>query len=177
MNNLLAILLAAADGGETAETVAKTPETWQLITQYVVYAVIIVVSILILMLLRKHTRLPRHGELKKKMQTLLSDIRSIDVKSKRMDFIKSVSRTMYKADSLSYSAGMLAEKERYSDLGKISSLLEGAREDIAPYKYGKREQEEGEGIAAAEEKVRSAIDVCDVILNRDSAIKNSSSKK
>lgn len=171
MNNLLAILLAAADGGETAETVAKTPETWQLITQYVVYAVIIVVSILILMLLRKHTRLPRHGELKKKMQALLSDIRSIDVKSKRMDFIKSVSRTMYKADSLSYSAGMLAEKERYSDLGTISTLLSEARAELSPYKFGSKEAEEAEGLAAAAEKTEKALEVLEGIIQRDGELK------
>lgn len=168
MNNLLAMLLAAEDG---TENTAQTPEVWQLITQYAVYAIIIVVSILMLILLRKYTRLPRHSELKKKLQALLSDINEIGSESKRMDFIKNVSRAMYKADNLAYSVSMLAEKERYADLGNISSLLNEARTELSPYKFGKKEAEEAEGIAAAAEKVQKAIDVADVIIQRDDELK------
>lgn len=167
-------LLLASDGARSAQA----SEGWELAIQYIAYGIVIVVSVLILLFIRKRTRLPRHTELKKKLEGLLAEVQELSSPAEnRMQFVKRAARALYTADNLAYTAAMLAEKERYSDLGKISSLLEGAREDIAPYKYGKREQEEGEGIAAAEEKVRSAIDVCDVILNRDSAIKNSSSKK
>ena len=78
---------------------------------------------------------------------------------------------MYKADNLAYSVSMLAEKERYADLGNISSLLNEARTELSPYKFGKKEAEEAEGIAAAAEKVQKAIDVADVIIQRDDELK------
>ena len=172
MNNLLAVLLAAEEGADGATgNVAQTPEMWQLITQYVVYAAIIVVSIIILVLLRKYTRLPRHVEIKKKLQALLEDINEIGTETKRMDFIKSVSLAMYKADNLAYSTGLLAEKERYADLGKISALLSEARAELSPYKFGKKEAEESDGIAIAAEKVQGAIDLVEALIERDGELK------
>ena len=106
MNNLLALLLAATEEGAGQPA---SNDVSQLVVQYIVYGVIIVVSIFLLILLRKRTRLPRHTELKKKVQGLLSDIRAIDPAEKRMNFLKNVSGAMYKADNLSYTAAMLAD--------------------------------------------------------------------
>lgn len=143
---------------------------WNLVIQYGIYAVIIVVSIVALILLRKYTRLPRHSEFRKKLAALGDEIKAIDPAEKRMDFLKSVTRAIYNADNLAYVAAMLAEKERYADLSRISTLIEEARGELSPYKYGKKEAEEDDGIKAAEEKIQSAIDVLDKVIERDGSI-------
>ena len=53
---------------ETAEPVAEAAGTsGELLLNYLIYAVIIVVGILILLLLRRATRLPSHAEVKEKI--------------------------------------------------------------------------------------------------------------
>lgn len=159
MNNMALIL--AADG----------TNTWNIVMQYLVYGIIIVVSIALLILLRKRTRLPRHGELKKKLTVLLDEITALKAGGKRMDFIKGVSRTMYKADNMAYTATMLSEKERYSDLGRIANLLESARSELFPYKYGKKEPDDDSGLNAAADKIRQALNILDGVILRDGEMK------
>ena len=168
MNNLLAVFLSEAE-----QTATQTPAVADLVVEYVVYAVIIVVSIFLLIFLRKRTRLPRHGELKKKLEGLLSDINALSSSQdeKRMDFIKLATRALYKADNLRYVATVMAEKERYADLGRIATLLGEARTEIAPYKYGKKEAAEGEGLALAAEKVAEALEVLGGVIERDGDLK------
>ena len=166
MINLLAAFLS-----EAAQDTPETPAVADIVVEYVVYAVIIVVSIFLLILLNKHSRLPRHGELKKKLTALLGEINSISAGEKRVDFFKSISRAMYKADNLSYTAAMMAEKERYADLGKISTYIDEARAELSPYKYGKKEPEDDEGIKAAAAKTEQAIAVLDGVIARDNKMK------
>lgn len=166
MNNLLSLLLAAGDVAE------ETTEVWELVTEYVVYAVIIVISIVLLIVIRKRTRLPRHTELKKKLSALLNETESLAASDeKRMDFIKRVTRVMYKADNLSYVASLLSEKERYADLGRISSLIGEARSALAPYKLGKKEVVEPDGFTLAIQKLTAAMSVLDGVIERDSELK------
>lgn len=171
MNNLLlSLMLAVGETGEAAQGAAQ-PDVWHTVIEYIVYGVIIIVSIFLLVLLRKRTRLPRHGELKKKLAALLADVKAIAPGEKRMEFLKAVSRAMYKADNLSYTAAMLAEKERYADLGRISSLVGEARAELSEYKFGKKEPEEAEGIGAAVHKLEDALSVLDGVIERDSEMK------
>ena len=164
MINLLAAFLS-----EAAQDAPETPAVADIVVEYVVYAVIIVVSIFLLIFLRKRTRLPRHGELKKKLEGLHSDINAMisSQVEKRMNFIKLATRALYKADNLRYTATVMAEKERYADLGRIATLLGEARTEIAPYKYGKKEASEGDGMALAAEKVSEAIEVICGVIERD----------
>lgn len=168
MSNLHYILLSAEG---VADTSAQNPNVWNTVIQYCIYGAIIVVSIFLLILLNKHSRLPRHGELKKKLTALLNEINSISAGEKRVDFFKSISRAMYKADNLSYTAAMMAEKERYADLGKISTYIDEARTELSPYKYGKKEPEDDEGIRAAAAKTEQAIAVLDGVIARDNKMK------
>ena len=147
---------------------------WKLLIEYIVYAVIIVVSIILLIFLRKHTRLPKHSELRKKLSALVDEINKLKAPENRMNFFKMVSRTVYKADNLAYTATMLAEKEKYADLNKIASLLDEARGELGEYKYSKKEPEQYDGIDAAADKVTRAIAVLDKIIERD---KNLNRKK
>ena len=157
---------------EAAETVQDVPSAWELAMQYIIFGVIIVVSIFILILIRKRTRLPRHADLKKRLDSLLEEVRALSAPfENRMQFVKRVSHVLYTVDNLSYISAVMGEKERYSDLSAISSLLGEAHSALAPYKFGKKEAEEGEGLAAAEEKVARAIAVADTILSRDKKIK------
>lgn len=145
---------------------------WNLAMQYITYGVIIVISIVLLIVLRKHTRLPRHPELKKQLTALREKISALDPSAKRIDFIREASRAVYRADNLVYVATLLGEKERYADLGRISTLMGEAREELAAYKYGKKEPEEREGIDIALAKVDEAIAVIDKVIERDNKIKN-----
>ena len=167
MNNLLLSALLAADGA--AES---TRDIWDVVPQYITFGVVIVISIVLLVILRKTSRLPRHPELKKQVASLAADIAAIDPGAKRIDFIKSVSRAMYKADNISYDANMLAEKERYGDLGTVSKLIADARAELSAYKFGAREPGEGEGLAAAAKKVQAALATLDNIIERDSELKS-----
>ena len=88
-----------------------------------------------------------------------------------MNFIKLATRALYKADNLRYTATVMAEKERYADLGRIATLLGEARTEIAPYKYGKKEAYEGDGMALAAEKVSEVIEVICGVIERDSDLK------
>ena len=166
MNNLLSVLLAAGEAND------GNTEIWDLVIQYAVFAAIIVISIILLVVLHKQSRLPRHGELKKKLSSLLDEINEISsAEKKRMDFIKKVSRVIYTADNLAYVATMLAEKERYADLGRLSSKLGEVRAELSPYKFGKKEADDSDGIDAAAKKVEEALAILDGIIERDGELR------
>lgn len=168
MNNLFSLLLAS-DGAAVPE---ETPDLWgEIVPQYVTFGIIIAVSIVLLIILRRSSRLPRHGELRKKLASLAQDIAAISPEAKRMDFIKSVTHAMYKADKIAYAAAMLAEKEKYADLGTISSLVGEARSALAPYKLGKMDADEPEGLNFAAEKVNEALAVIGNVIERDGELK------
>ena len=66
---------------------------------------------------------------------------------------------------------MLAEKEKYADLGTISSLVGEARSALAPYKLGKMDADEPEGLNFAAEKVNEALAVIGNVIERDGELK------
>lgn len=168
MNNLSMLLLSASG---TAEAAQLSSDTWNTIIQYGIYAVIIVVCIVILVFLRKRDRLPKHGELKKKLTLLSTEIAELKTPEKKVKFLKNVSSTIYKADNLAYTAAMMAEKERYADLNRISSLIEEAHNELNAYKYGKKEPDDSEGFDAAADKVAEAIAVLDSVIERDGELR------
>lgn len=162
------MLLAAEETANTAPALSG----WDLAMQYIIYGVIIVLSIVILILIRRRTRLPRHDEIKSRLDKLHEEVVALKGPSEnRMDFVKRAARVLYLADDLAYTTALLSSKERYSDFGTISSLLGDARSELVPYKYGKKECADCEGLDAAEQKVAKAVSVMDGILERDSDIK------
>ncbi len=153
---------------------------WDVILEYIIYAVIIVVCVALLILIRKHNRLPRHPEFKKRIEGLLERIDALSGEGgceKKYDFIKQLTRALYVADKLNYTATVMAEKERDGDIGRVATALDAARNELVQYKYGRRDRTDGEGIAAAAEKVRAAVDIMDRVIERDSAIKARKAKK
>ena len=88
--------LLAAESGAAAGL-----SGWDLALQYIIYGAVIVLSIVILILIRKRTRLPRHAEIKARLDKLLEQAQSLSGPAEnRMDFIKRVSRTLYLTDDL-----------------------------------------------------------------------------
>ena len=161
-------LLLASDGARSAQA----SDGWELAIQYIAYGIVIVVSVLILLFIRKRTRLPRHAEIKARLDKLLEQAQSLSGPAEnRMDFIKRVSRTLYLTDDLAYVTALVSSKERYSDIGNISTLLEQARAELAPYKYGKRESDDPDGISAAVGTIEQAVKVMQGVLDRDRDMK------
>ena len=159
--------LLAAESGAAAGL-----SGWDLALQYIIYGAVIVLSIVILILIRKRTRLPRHAEIKARLDKLLEQAQSLSGPAEnRMDFIKRVSRTLYLTDDLAYVTALVSSKERYSDIGNISTLLEQARAELAPYKYGKKESDDPDGISAAAGKIAQAVKVMQNVLDRDRDMK------
>ena len=106
--------LLAAESGAAAGL-----SGWDLALQYIIYGAVIVLSIVILILIRKRTRLPRHAEIK----------------------------------------------------ARLDKLLEQARAELAPYKYGKKESDDPDGISAAVGKIEQAVKVMQGVLDRDRDMK------
>lgn len=163
-NSLSAILLLAAEG--------QSASGWDIALQYIIYGVVIVLSILILIFISRRSRLPGHEKVKERLDGLGKELEELKTSSKtRIEFVKSVAHVLYVTDDLAYITALLSSKERYSDFGTISTLLGGAHSELAPYKYGKKSHEEAEGLQNASEKIAAAIAIMNGIIERDADIK------
>lgn len=161
MNNLLAV-------------------NWNTVIWYGIYGVTIVVCIVLLVLMRKHGRLPRHPDFKAKLEGLSADVQKLLAEPEgesRYDFFRQVSRALYNADKLQYIATLMAEKERDGDINRVAALLEKARTALHPYKYAGKERSESDGLQEAASAVASAISTMGLVIERDSAIKARKAKK
>lgn len=154
----------------------------RLIIEYVIYAAIIVVGILILLLLRRKTRLPRHGELRGKLAAFSEDLESFRKETEsgsftRLKFMKAMSKLVYRADRFIYVTDRMADKERDGEIGSVSVLLGQARTELAAYKFGTRGMQDSGGIGAAQAKVAESVSLFDRILARDAQLKAENTKK
>ena len=146
--------------------------TLELLLEYIVYGAIIVVSVLILWLIKRKTKLPTHLELKRRIvdfRTELSDF----IESERgegratYDFFKRTSKCIYAADKLVYVITLMAEKERDGNLDKISAIMETARNALSGYKFKMRGKEDLSGFETALEQTDRALTALEQILERD----------
>lgn len=152
---------------------------WNTVIWYGIYAAIIVVCIVLLILMRKFGRLPRHTEFKEKLMQLSGELKALAEESEehRYDFFKQVSRALYSADKLQYLATLIAEKERDGDISRVAGMLERARTSLVPYKYGGKDRTQTDGILEAVSAVSSAIATLELVIERDGAIKAGKAKK
>lgn len=163
----------AAAGGHilsAAEAAQGSANIWNTVLQYIVYGIVIIACVIALIVLSRYSRLPRHGELRKKVTALKEEIEGISTGENRVDFFKSVAKAMYRADKLAYLSSLMAEKERYADLNKISSALTRARGELSHYKYGRKAPDEKEGMEEAVKHIDQAISLIDGMLERDKKI-------
>ncbi len=144
----------------------------RLLLEYLIYAAVIVVGILILLLLRRKTRLPRHSELKKELSDLRAAVAAFrKTELPRIKFYKGVTRLLYRTDKLIYVTDRMADKERDGEIDSVSGLLGQARSELAAYKQGARHAEDAEGIRLAAEKLDQAAAILDRVLARDVQLK------
>lgn len=163
-----------------ADAAEQTVSTANLISEYVVYAAIIVVGLVVLAMLRRAGRLPKHTELKKQLAAFIEDLGAFTEGAAaltRYQFFRRISKFLYRADKLEFITAQMADKERDGDIGSASALIQNARDLISPYKYGKRESTDPSGITEAVEKVTQAAQIIDRIIARDDELKARRAKK
>lgn len=146
---------------------ATGTEMWSTAIEYCIYAAIIALSIFALILLRKRSRLPGHDEYRKQLKRLAEGISRLNDGEGKGKFFKRAAYTAYRADALAFTAAAIAEKEKYSDFTAVSELINGVHDDLVPYKYGKKEASEEDGLKSAVQKTEAAIALLDSILERD----------
>lgn len=166
MNELILLADAAAEDG-----------TLRLVLEYLLYAAVIVVGILILLLLRRKTRLPRHSELRAQLNTLaaeLSALRKADLP--RLKWLKALSRLLYRTDKLIYVTDRMADKERDGEIANVSVLLEQMRAELAVYRSGARTSDDDAGFTSAQKKIAEAEELIQRVLARDAQLRTERSR-
>lgn len=150
--------------------------TLELLLQYVMYAAIIVVGLLVLGLIKRATRLPSHIELKKRLNSLRGDIDAL-IQSERgaavngYDFFRMSAKCANKANKLAYTVTLMAQRERDGNLDSISALLTEVHGCITPYKFKAEEKNDISGLEQALEKTDRAILSLELILERDNDLR------
>lgn len=160
---------------ENAENEAA--DTQKLILQYVIYAAIIVVGLIVLALLKRAARPPKHEELKTRLNDLLATLDGAiaEKDESTYDKIKAVTKLLTKLDKLVYVTSVMAQKERDGDLDNLSGLLESARGELATYKAVTREEDYR--LSSARGKIADGISLLDKIIERDAALRKSRDAK
>ena len=147
---------------------------------YGIYGVVIAVCIVLLVLMRKFGRLPRHTDFKHRLEELSAAIQKLAEEpsdGSRYDFFKQVSHALYSADKLQYLATLMAEKERDGDINRVANLLEKARTALHPYKYAGKDRSESDGLQEAAAGVSAAIAAMSNVIERDGDLKARKEKK
>lgn len=146
----------------------------RLILEYVTYAAIIAVGVILLVLLRKCGRLPKHTELLKKLNEYNTDLLRLPEEAKTLSpyrYRKTVAKLVARADKLIYYTAQMAEKERDNDLNSASMSLESARSLLLPLRYEKRESLNADVVNDAADKIRAAANAVSGTLARDAQLK------
>lgn len=159
---------------QAAEDIAETggPDTMRLVIEYIAYAVVIIVGIVILLAFRRASRPPKHTELKKQLESFAEDLTSVHDQAQRgvlprLRFIKLVSKLTYRADKLAFTTDGMAEKERDGDLAALATLLEQAHAELSVYRYGTHDAGDFAPMETARHKLTEAIGLLTRIIERD----------
>lgn len=142
-----------------------------LLLQYAIYAAIIVISLLLLGLINRLTKLPSHSELRKRMADMRDELAAFlgdgtaDGKS-AYDFFRLIERCANKSNKLAYIVTLIAQKERDGNLDEIAVLMADIYTHVSPYRF-KTKEKDIEVLETALEKTEKAIASLDLILERD----------
>ena len=153
------------------------PRLW---IEYVAYAAVIVVGLIVLAMLRKAGRLPKNAEFKKQLVAFSEAIVALSKDApalSRYRFSRRATRLTARADKLAYTAAQMADKERDGDLETASGHLESARTQLAAYKFGKRDASDLGGMSEAAASAARALALVDGILGREAELKARTAKK
>ena len=157
------------------EPVAETAGTsGELLLNYLIYAVIIVVGILILLLLRRATRLPSHTEVKEKIAAFSAALAAADESAPEhlvelVERLNRANKLLGDCDKLIYATSAIAQKERDSDMDGVCTLLEGAREELSAFRNGGGT--EAWRLHEARTRTEGSLATMERILERDKALK------
>ena len=157
---------------DAAETVTKTAETsGELLFNYLIYAVIIAVGIVVLLLLKKATRLPSHTDVKEKVSAFSAALTATetDAPDRLVERLNRANKLVGDCDKLIYTTSAIAQKERDSDMDSVCTLLEGARGELVSFRNNGGS--EGWRIAEARTRTESCLALLENILERDKALK------
>lgn len=150
--------------------------SWKTLIEYIVYAAIIVVGILILMLIKRKNKLPGLTDLKNSLSKLQKEINEFIESQKssektKYDYFKTISHLIYSADKLIYQMSMVAAKRRDGDIESAAKLIEDGRSYLLPYKFGKTDSEGLGGMTEAREKVTRATEILEKVIERERVLK------
>lgn len=150
--------------------------SWKTLIEYIVYAAIIIIGLLILMFIKRKNKLPGLIDLKNTLTKLKKDIEEfidsqLTSEKTRYDYFKTVSRLVYSTDKLIYQTSMVAAKRRDSDIDSVTKLIEDGRAFLLPYKFGKTETDGLSGMDEANGKISQAIEILDKIIERERVLK------
>lgn len=164
--NMFLLTQAAGTGGS---------DTMRLVIEYIAYAVVIIIGIVILLAFRRASHLPKHTELKKQLESFADDLASVRDQAQRgtlprLRFIKLVSKLTYRADKLAFTTDGMAEKERDGDLAALATLLEQAHNELSVYRYGTHDAGDFAPMATAQHKLTEAIELLTRIIERDNKL-------
>ena len=146
--------------------------TIKLLFSYGVYFLIIIIGLLVLGILKKKTRLPKHADFKKMLENFEEKLSAVIALKKNKgdnnyNFFKRITSLIMLNDKLIYTASVLAEKERDVQIATIASYLEEVKVNLVPYKFGKKGQDDASGLRGAQRKIKQAISLIDKVLERD----------
>ena len=144
----------------------------ELLLQYGIYGAIILFGILVLGIMKKSTKLPTHKELKKRMEDLLELLKEFSAREHASaesgtPVFQGLTKALYKADKLIYTVTLMSEKERDMKLGDVAASLEKVRNNLIPYRFRVKAEEDLSGVHAAVKEMEKGISLVDKILERD----------
>lgn len=152
-----------------------------LLLEYMIYAAIIVVGIIVLILIKRKTKLPSHAELERRLSALSDSLEVLislaEAKDSSYDFIRSANKLVYTCDKLAYLATLVSEKERDNEIGSAALQLEQCGKEISRYRFGLEENEDSEGLYDARTNLSAALDTIRHIIKRDNELKDKRAKR
>lgn len=153
----------------------ETARSDRLLLQYLIYAAVIVAGVLLLVLLNRITRPPKHTELKSRLQTFAEALDRVPERGENAyEKLKTVAKLIYQLDKLVYVSFTMSQKERDADLDSFSVMLEGARNELTAYKASKCEVPQR--LTNAQTKIGDAAALLDRIIERDRTIEKKNRK-
>ncbi len=177
----LRFFLCAAETGENGS------EPLTLLLQYLIYAAVIVVGILVLSLIKRKQKPLSHEELQKRLKNLSENFLEFtayvrDEKRGQYDFFRAIQKLIFETDKLIYRTNILADKERDSAITNIALSIERSKAFLIEFKENWKVSA-ADGVADTEklyfasEQIQQAIAAVDRILERDKLLHARRTKK
>lgn len=143
----------------------------RLLLDYIIYFVIIAVGIVVLLFLRRATRLPSHADVKERVAAFSDALKETEKSApeRLVERINRAGKLISDCDKLIYQTSALAQKERDGDMDKVCTLLEEARGELSAFRLNGGN--ESWRLSEAHMRTENAVGVLTNILERDKTLK------